>query len=389
MKINIVIALLICVLLVLPFAGCAKNDDTPKETQTGTAASTDNDTDTDTADSKTGFDYSDGIGDDGYLENVTALDLVTLPDYKSIDIPAADHEVTEDEINGQLDSLLSNYTQKKQITDRAVENGDKVNIDYVGSVDGVEFEGGNTQGRGTEVTAGGSGYIDDFLTQIIGHMPGETIDVVVTFPDPYSSNTDLSGKEALFVTTINYIVESVVPELTDDFVKENLTETYKWESAAEVEEYITSIVRKNKLHSFINTYLEEHSEISSVPDSMIEYQKGAMLSYYTNQASQYGMSLDDYISAAFGYDSEDAFVESQKSSLEDASKSLLLIQAVAEKEKLSVTESDVDSFIKTTYLTVTDDMLSQIKEYYGLGYWAQAALADSVYELIISNANLK
>ena len=102
--------------------------------------------------------------------------------------------------------------QTVQVTDRAVEDGDTVNIDYVGTVDGVEFEGGNTNGQGTNVTAGGTDYIDDFLTQIIGHMPGETFDVNVTFPDPYTSNEELSGKDAVFKTTINYISETPKPE---------------------------------------------------------------------------------------------------------------------------------------------------------------------------------
>ena len=89
------------------------------------------------------------------------------------------------------------FATTAQVTDRAVEQGDMVNIDYVGSVDGVEFDGGSTGGAGTSVMAGATNYIDDFLTQIIGHMPGETIDVNVTFPEVYHS-ADLAGKEAVF-----------------------------------------------------------------------------------------------------------------------------------------------------------------------------------------------
>lgn len=85
--------------------------------------------------------------------------------------------------------------------------GDTVNIDYVGSVDGVEFEGGNTQGAGTDLVIGSGSYIDDFEEQLIGAHPGDTVEVTVTFPDPYENNTDLSGKEAVFEVTVNGIYE--------------------------------------------------------------------------------------------------------------------------------------------------------------------------------------
>lgn len=85
-----------------------------------------------------------------------------------------------------------------------VENGDKVNVDYVGSIDGVEFAGGNTRGMGTDLVIGSHTYIDDFEEQLIGHSVGESVDVVVTFPENYGA-ADLAGKEALFVTKINGI----------------------------------------------------------------------------------------------------------------------------------------------------------------------------------------
>ena len=88
-----------------------------------------------------------------------------------------------------------------------VEDGDTVNIDYVGSVDGVEFEGGSTRGQGTDLVIGSGSYIDDFEEQLIGAHPGDEVDVYATFPDPYNNNPDLSGKEALFEVTINGIYE--------------------------------------------------------------------------------------------------------------------------------------------------------------------------------------
>lgn len=113
--------------------------------------------------------------------------------------------------NADSDSNTSNDTISEEtayLTDSSltVEDGDTVNIDYVGSIDGVEFSGGNTQGYGADLTIGSGSYIDDFEEQLIGYHPGDTVEVVVTFPEDYG-NEELNGKEAVFVTTINGIYE--------------------------------------------------------------------------------------------------------------------------------------------------------------------------------------
>lgn len=107
-----------------------------------------------------------------------------------------------DDTSGDDSSSDTAYSTDTSLT---VEDGDTVNIDYVGSVDGVEFEGGNTQGQGTDLVIGSGSYIDDFEDQLIGVHPGDQVEVTVTFPDPYQNNTDLSGKEAVFEVTVNGI----------------------------------------------------------------------------------------------------------------------------------------------------------------------------------------
>lgn len=115
----------------------------------------------------------------------------------SIDAEASENAASEDETN-------TSYSTDSSLE---VKDGDTVNIDYIGSIDGVEFDGGNTQGMGTDLVIGSGSYIDDFEEQLIGTHPGDNVDVYVTFPDSYQNNTDLSGKEALFKVTINGIYE--------------------------------------------------------------------------------------------------------------------------------------------------------------------------------------
>ncbi len=116
---------------------------------------------------------------------------------------STDTDTTADN-STDTDNDSAGYSTDASLT---VEDGDTVNIDYVGSVDGVEFEGGSTQGQGTDLVIGSGSYIDDFEEQLIGAHPGDEVNVYATFPDPYNNNPDLSGKEALFEVTINGIYE--------------------------------------------------------------------------------------------------------------------------------------------------------------------------------------
>ena len=138
------------------------------------------------------FNYSDGLDEKGYWEGIRALDYVTLPeDFASVAIKRSDVEPTSEEVEEQISDLLSQYSSTEHITDRAAADGDTVDINYVGSVNNVEFTGGSAENY--DLTLGSGTFIDGFEDQIIGHKPGETFDVNVTFPDGYSDSTDASG----------------------------------------------------------------------------------------------------------------------------------------------------------------------------------------------------
>lgn len=108
--------------------------------------------------------------------------------------------------SGSTDNSTDDSTSYSTDSSLTVKDGDTVNIDYVGSIDGVEFDGGNTQGNGTDLTIGSGRYIDDFEEQLIGAHPGDEVEVTVTFPDDYG-NDELNGKEAVFDVTVNGIYQ--------------------------------------------------------------------------------------------------------------------------------------------------------------------------------------
>lgn len=332
------------------------------------------------------FSYSNGIDQNGYWEGLKALDYVKLPELESISIPADIHEITEEELQAAISELLSDYLTDAQVTDRPVADGDTVNIDYVGSVDGVEFENGSTNNAGTDVTIGVTSYIDDFLEQLIGHTPGENFDIQVTFPDPYTNNTDLSGKEAVFNITINYITEKVIPELTDEFIVENLTADNGWTTVEEMRTKISEDMERTAIFSYIRDYLFTNSTVSSVPDSLIIYQIDSMIAYFQEYADMYSVSLEEFLKTYVGFDSlENLLTSYADDQLQQATQNLIM-QAVAEKIGLSVDLQDVNAYF-TNYVK-TDDY-SSYENTYGMPFLKQTVLYQSAIEYITENAILE
>ncbi len=282
------------------------------------------------------FDYSAGLTEKGFFENIRASDYVTLPNYKEASISPNVFIASEDALNEQLANILASYTSYHQITDRAVADGDTINIDYVGKVNDVEFSGGNTNGAGTDVTIGVTQYIDDFLEQLIGHTPGETFDIEVTFPDPYQNNTDLSGKDAVFTVTINHIRgDAVNAELTDEIASKYGFDT-KETLIADIKEWI---INQQKLQFFDELIADV--ECSEIPAAVLNYVKNLDIAYFTDYAASNNMDLNTFMLTYTDYDSLDAYVDAQTDTYNKNATRYMVVQAIAEAEGLSVTDADI------------------------------------------------
>ena len=344
---------------------------TEVETEAGTGA----EEESSEAETEEAFDYSAGYDEKGFFEGVKALDYVTLPDYSAIEVPNTVLP-SDDDVQSQIDSTLNSYATKNQITDtdRTIEDGDTVNIDYVGSVDGVEFEGGSTDGKGTTVTIGVTQYIDGFLDQLIGHAPGENFDITVTFPDPYTSNEDLSGKEAVFNITINYIEETVVPELDDDFVAENLSD---YESADAYRQSVYDNLYKQNLFNELSEYLVNESEFSEIPESVSDTIYNERYERYSYYAQMYGMDMDSFLSAN-GLD-EDSF----RDMWEDYTKACLAYQAVMEDTGWEMSVDDAKE-----ELGFDDDSYNNAVTNFGEPYVLSVAMQSYVLDKLGDNVVL-
>lgn len=380
--------LLTCMLALYPLAGRAAQATAPAESAAPVESAAPEAAESETTaepEAAIEFSPSDGIDAHGLWEGVTALALVELCEYQGILVPASVHGVGEEAVQEQIDALLEQFATQAQITDRAVADGDTVNIDYVGSVDGVEFDGGSTGGMGTDVTIGVTSYIDDFLEQLVGHMPGETINVEVTFPQDYGVD-ELNGKDAVFVTTIHYIMEYADPQLTDEFVAENLSQENGWTTVAQMREEIETSIREDAVLTYIGDYIVEHSKASSVPESMIAYQRLSLLSYYQEYATLYGMTLDEFSAAYLGYETADELAASYDEYNLQTATFQLIVQAIAEDLGLSAGEAEVTDYF-ARHLGVDDH--SEYEAYYGAPYLTLVALEQLVMDNLVANAALE
>ena len=338
------------------------------------------------------FTYSAALDENGYFTGVRALDYVTLPaDYKALSVSAADVQVTDDELQTNLDYILSQFAETEQDTESTIQNGDSVNIDYVGSVDGIEFTGGNTNGQGTTVTAGSTQYVDDFLTQIIGHKPGETFDVVVTFPDGYNDSTDangdpikLAGQEAVFSVTINYIAKSVTPELTDEFISKNIDPKYG-STVEEFKDTVRKDVADANLEKYVTNYLTQNSVYADeLPEAVTEYSSMMVLNYYCGYASAKNQTLTQFIQENLDADSIQALLDSNKEAIDNQAKRFLLYQALAEDQGLDCTDDDVKAYFED--LGNTD--YSDYQNFYGTNYLRMNAVGDKAFNNILANVTV-
>lgn len=350
MKFTRIAAFLMAAAMATALVSCTKDDDTNNGTEVTGSKTT----------------IVAGLDDNGFIEGTKASEILTLPEYKGITLDKSVTTVTDEALQHEIDLILESNQSYEQLKEGTIEDGTTANIDYVGSVDGVEFSGGSTNGMGTDVTIGVTNYIPGFLDQLIGHKPGENFDINVTFPETYH-NTDLAGKDAVFNITINYIQgEPIETELTDEIAK-----GYGFtDKEALIEDVKAWLLRSQAYDVF--TGIVEKVECETIPQAAIDYFKNLNIADYTAYAETNNMSVDEVISMYTGYENLDAFIEANMKNYEDEALKCLTAQAIAELEGLSVTTEDVNKSNYAMYVST-----------YGEAYIKQLLLIQEVVPAFI------
>ncbi len=266
-------------------------------------------------------------------------DYITLGDYKGLTVTYTKLEVTDTDVNDRIQEDLEGDATEEEVTGRTVQEGDIANIDYEGLKDGVAFEGGTA--KGTDLEIGSGNFIEGFEEGLIGAAIGEERTLNLTFPENYSNSPDLAGKEVVFNVKINAIKASVVPELTEDYVKNNTDydtiASYKAAIRKELEEDNEETMKNEKINNLLTTVID-NSKISSYPETLINYYAYEMESYYSQYAAMFGYKLADFL-AANGM-TEEKFATEKNSYAESRAAQELALNAIIKAEKMELTEDE-------------------------------------------------
>lgn len=286
----------------------------------------------------------DGIDENGvkFHAVVTVKPEVTLGEYKGIKVDKVEYNVTADDVNAEIDRARKQASRKVEVEGRAVENGDIVNLDYSGSVDGVKFEGGTASNQ--ELTIGSHAFIPGFEEQMVGMTVGETRDLNVPFPTDYHAK-ELAGKDSVFTVTVNKILKEEMPELNDEFAKDVSKFDTLAEYKADVEKRLQEGNDRRANAENENALIEAVTATSSVDipqcmiDSQIDYLVRDM--EYRLMYMYQGMKLEDYLKYT-GSNME----ELRKSKAEEAKRDVkirLVLEAIVKAENLDVTDAELDA----------------------------------------------
>ncbi|NUI80761.1 trigger factor [Staphylococcus borealis] len=271
---------------------------------------------------------------------VTVEPEVQLGDYKGLEIEKQDSELTDEDLQEAIDHSLGHLADMVVKEDGAVENGDTVNIDFDGYVDGEQFEGGQADGYDLEIGSGS--FIPGFEDQLVGVKTGEEKDVVVTFPEEYHAE-ELAGKEATFKTKVNEIKYKEVPELDDEIANELDSEA---NSVDEYKENLRKRLSEQKAEEAKNVEKEEAINKATdnvtidIPQAMIDTELDRMVQEFGQRIQQQGLDLQTYFQIS-GQD-ESQLREQMKDDAEQRIKTNLTLSAIADKENIEATDEDID-----------------------------------------------
>lgn len=277
------------------------------------------------------------------IAEVAVKPEVKLGEYKGITFKKVEYNVKEADVKDELKRLQERNSRMVDVTDRAVESGDTVTIDYSGSVDGVKFEGGTAEKQ--PLTIGSNTFIPGFEDQIIGMKIGEEKDITVKFPEDYHAE-NLKGKDSVFHIVLHEIKAKELPELTDEFIKDAV-------GAESLDAYKKEIKERLKKQNKDRAEREIEDEIVKkvtanaevvIPEALIDNQIDQMVNEMSYRLSYQGLKLEDYLKYV-GKTMEE-YRKGYYDQAKDLVKSQLVIGKIIEEEKIDATEEDVTAKIE-------------------------------------------
>lgn len=323
---------------------------------------------------------------------------VKLNDYMNMTVELTnDYSVSDEDIQNYIEYLMSQYPAYEVSDKKTVESGDVVNIDYVGKVDGEEFSGGSATGQ--HLTIGSGSFIDGFEDGLIGKKVGETVDLNLKFPDTYSNNPDLAGKDVVFTVTINSIdteKEMTYDDLTDEYVSENFAgsgittvDGLKTTVSSSLEQQNYSS-KMQEIQSAVLSKLLEECEVT-LPDGLLDQRVSEYKDRVNKAVEESGKTFDEYMNM-----SEEDFDKQVPDYIQESLKQELILEAIVKDQKISISqkkfEAFVDSYVSQYGMKDRNAMYEEYggEDYVRLSYAENQALSkvmDSVKTTVADNTD--
>lgn len=312
---------------------------------------------------------------------------VKLGEYKNLEVSVdVSKEVSDADVDARIERERNNLAELVLKEDKAA-NGDTVVIDFVGTVDGVEFDGG--KGDNFSLELGSGQFIPGFEDQLVGHAAGETVEVNVTFPEDYQA-TDLAGKDAKFVTTIHEVKEKEVPEVDDELAKDidedvetldELKEKYRKELAESKEIEFDDAVESAALDLAV-----ENAEIVELPEEMVHEEVHRSVNEFLGNMQRQGISPDMYFQIT-GTTQEDLHKQ-HEADAEKRTKTNLVIEAVAKAEGFEASDEDIEAEI-SSLATDYNMEVERVRQLLSTDMLKHDIVIKKAVELITSTAKVK
>ncbi len=320
-----------------------------------------------------------------FAAEVAVKPEVVLGAYKGIEVEKHEYNVTDEMVEAEIDKEREKIASTTEVTGRPVANGDKVNLDYSGSVGGVKFDGGTAENQ--ELTIGSGMFIPGFEEQMVGMNPGEERDITVTFPEQYHSE-ELAGKEAVFHVKVNAIEETILPEADDEFAKDvsefDTIEELRADKRKKLEEAEAQHAKNLRENELITKACENAAV--EIPEAMIERQMDHILNDIRYRLSMQGVSLEDYCKYT-GASIEDMRKE-MRGDAEKRVKSQLVLEAISKAEAIEAAAEEIEEKLNE-YAAQFGDKAETFKA--GLTdedklYFADQIVLDKTIALLNENA---
>lgn len=330
-------------------------------------------------------------GSKEYLKDIDASDYVTLGNYIGVEASAAEPVVDDELVDMYINYyILPSYATTEEVTGRAIEEGDTVNIDYVGYIDGEPFAGGT--GSNPSLTIGSGQFIGGFEDGLIGVNAGETVSLELTFPNPYQPNPDLSGVPVVFDVTVNSISKQTEPELNDEFVQSLGIEGCT--TVKELRDYLYNLFYEDAVQTYENSIeatlvdtIMADSTFKEPPAEMVERLYQNLIDGYSAEAELQGLSLSDYMQYFYGMD-EETYTERFREDALRGAQQYIMLQAIADIEGLDATDEQLQEEITRRVEVYGFESEEAYREGTDVETLKEQLMRENVMEFLKENGNI-